>query len=146
MKVKIVMMTLTVKAKGTTDLTYRSAGAQFGYALKYIIPTLFVYAAIIIGMYYGGLGYAEIKTTYLQSPLFETTGLEANSLDAFFSFSFYCNSSALGLPIALTPRIPIGTNQSSPVFIPTPYGLSASPGFGCDGIAAQNGLSAVMTD
>jgi LMBR1 domain-containing protein 1 len=123
----------------------RSSGGQLGYAIKYIIPTLLVFGGIVAGMYFGGLGYADIPTTYLQAPLIETTELELNSLDAFFSFNFYCNSTAMGNPFALNPRSPLEANATAPVFIPIPFGDSGKPGFGCNTICCRvNAVNSVV--
>ncbi|KAJ3269266.1 hypothetical protein HDV01_001633 [Terramyces sp. JEL0728] len=114
-----------------------SAGAQFGYAIKYIIPTLIILAGIIAAMYWGGLGYAEIKTTYLQSPLFDTTLIEQSSLDFFFSFEFYCNGSAIGVPITLRPKIPLSNGST---YTPIPVGYANNnwkPGFGCQSLTSN---------
>jgi LMBR1 domain-containing protein 1 len=117
----------------------RSGGGQFGYAIKYIIPTLIVFGGIVAAMYLGGLGYAEIQTTYLQAPLIDTTDLELNSLDSFFSFQFYCDANAMGTPITLTPRAPLEANATAPVFIPVPYGDTGKPTFGCTSICCRVG-------
>lgn len=93
-------------------------------------------------MYYGGLGYATIKTTYLQSPLYETTELESQSLDAFFSFGFYCNSSASGVPITLNPKIPTFSGSSAITFTPSAEANTNLPDFGCSAIV-NNRLQAV---
>lgn len=90
-------------------------------------------------MYYGGLGYADVNTTYLQSPLFDTTDLEASSLDTFFTFQFYCDRAALGTAIALVPKIPLGINGTVPRFLPS-SALAAgtgSPKYGCEGLAGE---------
>ncbi|KAJ3346543.1 hypothetical protein HDU91_007013 [Kappamyces sp. JEL0680] len=120
-----------------------TAGQQFAYALKYIIPTLVFFAAIVAGMYYGGLAYATINTTYLQSPMYDTTDLETKSLDAFFSFSFYCNSSANGVPISLNPKIPVIIGGTYPTFSPSPAAGTNSPDFLCPSVPTSNGLTAV---
>jgi LMBR1 domain-containing protein 1 len=125
--------------------TTRSAGSQFGYAIKYIIPTLLVFGGIVAGMYFGGLGYADIQTTYLQAPLIDTTDLELNSLDAFFSFDFYCNSTAMGSSIPLTSRSPLEANGTAPVFVPNPAGNTGIPGFGCTHICCKvNAINSVV--
>ena len=63
-------------------------------------------------MYYpGNMGQASIKTTYLQSPIYDTTDLELDSLDPFFNFTFYCNSTPS--VISLTPKIPTLSGETS---------------------------------
>ncbi|KAI8909694.1 hypothetical protein EDD86DRAFT_238344 [Gorgonomyces haynaldii] len=114
------------------DSPGRSSSAhQLGYAIKWTIPTLAIYAGIIAGMYWGGLGYAEINTTYLQSPLYDTTGLEANSLDNFYTFQFYCNKTIQGTTLTLTPKTPLGVNQTAPVFTVTAVTGTNAPKYGC---------------
>ena len=115
----------------------RSSAAQLGYAIKWTIPTLCVFAGIIAAMYFGGLATAEIPATYLQSPLFETTDLEANSLDSYFTFQFYCNTTTLGVPITLIPNKPIALNQSAPVYVPTPVLGTNQPKLGCENLAGK---------
>ncbi|KAK6093291.1 hypothetical protein MT418_006614 [Batrachochytrium dendrobatidis] len=121
--------------KDDEDAPKRSASGQFGYAIKWIIPTLAFIAGIVAAMYWGGLGYAQISTTYLQSPLFDTTDLEANSLAGFYTFQFYCNTTAVGKTITLTPRVPLAVNASAPTYTVTPAGTSGSPGFGCASVS-----------
>ncbi|KAH6573955.1 hypothetical protein BASA60_005768 [Batrachochytrium salamandrivorans] len=121
--------------KDDEDGVKRSASGQFGYAIKWIIPTLAFAAGIVAAMYWGGLGYAEITTTYLQSPLFDTTDLEVNSLVGFYNFQFYCNTSAVGKTITLTPRFPLGVNSSVPVYAVIPAANTALPSYGCSALS-----------
>lgn len=110
-----------------------SSSHQIGYALKWTIPTLLVFAGIIAAMYWGGLGYATINTTYLQSPLFDTTDIEASSLDSFFTLKFYCNATAMGKPLILTPKNPL-----VPItYTPTPIGTTGSPLLGCQSLTGS---------
>nr|KAJ3422296.1 hypothetical protein HK105_000333 [Polyrhizophydium stewartii] len=106
--------------KDDDDGTSRSASGQLAYAIKWIIPTLIVAAGTVAGMYLGGLGYAEVSTTYLQSPFFDTTQLEIDSLAGYYTFEFYCNTSAVGTIITLTPRSPLTINATAPTFVVNP--------------------------
>lgn len=123
----------------------RSSAAQVGYALRYIIPTMMVFGLIVFLMYWptiGNLGTASIRTTYLQSPIYDTTQLESTSLDPFFTFTFYCNSSQPAA-ITLNPKIPAlaGSNTNS-TFTAKYYGSTNAIDYGCSGITS-GGYSAI---
>jgi hypothetical protein len=95
-------------------------------------------------MYLGGnMGQASIKTTYLQSPIFDTTVLELDSLDPFFGFTFYCNST---LPVlTLNPKIPTLSGTLSNTTYDTSKAVFAGtnkPDYGCSAITSA-GLVAV---
>ncbi|KAI8927660.1 hypothetical protein BC831DRAFT_451739 [Entophlyctis helioformis] len=141
--VVLVVMPFTVfyyegeDAKDDPDGSSRSSAGQLGYAIKWIIPTLMMMGGIVAGMYLGGLGYADIQTTYLQSPLFDTTDLEAESLAGFYTFAFYCNTTAIGSTIPLTPRTPLGVNQSAPVFVVSALTGTDKPGYGCKSLVSS---------
>jgi hypothetical protein len=119
---------------------FSGVGHQLSYAMRYLIPTLLVFAGIVAAMYYGGLGNATVPTTYLQSPMYDTTNLETLSLDAFFSFDFYCNSSASGKPITLTPKIPALSGTENPTFSPIAFPATNLPDFGCGSLPLSSGL------
>ncbi|KAI8897956.1 LMBR1-like membrane protein [Globomyces pollinis-pini] len=123
----------------------RSAGKQFSYAIKYMLPMLIVLVGVIGGMYFGGLGYAQINTTYLQSPLYDTTYLEANSLDSFFTFQFYCNYTAIGTTIPLTPKTPLGINESAPAYPITIATGTDAASYGCAGLKSSVSTGSVPT-
>ena len=138
------MMKKEVLVEGKRFLSHPSGvGHQLSYAMRYLIPTLLVFAGVVAAMYYGGLGNATVPTTYLQSPMYDTTNLETLSLDAFFSFDFYCNSSAIGKPITLTPKIPAFSGSSNPTYSPSPFPATAVPNYGCESLPVSGGLSAV---
>jgi LMBR1 domain-containing protein 1 len=113
---------------------------QCGYAFQYIIPTLLFLGFAVGGMYYAGLGYAQVSTVYLQSPLFETTGLEADSLEGYYIFDFYCNSKKLGQSLTLTPKFP----DAKTTFIPNIVGNTGNSDFGCQNLASQNEFTPVF--
>eukprot|EP00842_Homolaphlyctis_polyrhiza_P000811 jgi/Hompol1/1730/HPOL_005041-RA len=123
--------------KDDPDAPQRSASGQLGYAIKWIIPVLLFFAGVIAAMYWGGLGYAEISTTYLQSPLFDTTDLETKSFDAFYSFQFYCNTSAVGKTITLRPRVPVSNGSAVPTYTSTYYLNTGQPKFGCESLSGS---------
>lgn len=114
----------------------RSKGSQVGYALKYMVPTIFFMAGAVAAMYYGGLGYAQIQTTYLQSPLIETTALEANSIDPFFSFYFYCDATAMGVPIPVTPKSPLMEGQAQVTYTPVAFSGTTVGAYGCSRLSS----------
>ncbi len=90
-------------------------------------------------MYWGGLGYAEIPTAYLQSPLFETTDIETNSLDNIWNFQFYCNSTAVGVSYPLNRRDPNDTTA----YTVLPVEGTDQPIFGCEKLLVAPGVKAV---
>jgi hypothetical protein len=108
-----------------------------------MMPTIVIFGGIVAGMYFGGLAYASIDTTYLQSPMYETTELETKSLDAFFSFLFYCNSTMNNQPITLNPRIPVIIGGTNPTYTPSAVGSTNVPDFNCGSVAKANGLTAI---
>lgn len=89
------------------------------------------------------MGQATIKTTYLQSPMFETTPLEKLSLDPFFNFTFYCDSS-YGT-VTLNPKIPSLSGSASNTTYNVKTYLQAGtdkPDYGCQSIT-QNSYTAI---
>jgi hypothetical protein len=98
-----------------------------------MLPTLIIFAGIVAGMYWGGLGYAEVPTTLIQAPIFETTDIELNSLDSIFDFRFYCNSLSINVSIPLTPK-----DVARPVtYFPVPEANTSSPIYGCSALASR---------
>ena len=81
-------------------------------------------------MYWGGLGYAEIPTTYLQSPLFDTTDIETNALDNIWNFRFFCNSTAIGISLPLNRLNPNDTTGYAVI----PVEGTDQPVFGCENV------------
>jgi LMBR1 domain-containing protein 1 len=88
-------------------------------------------------MYWGGLGYAEVPSTYLQSALFDTTDLETNSLDSYFNFQFYCNRTQIGRVLPLNPKRVLPVNATAPTYTPTIAAGSDSPKYGCESLAGS---------
>ena len=103
--------------------------------MKWTIPTLMFTGGVIAAMYFGGLGYAEIKTTYLESPLIETTDLDSISNAPFYSFQFYCNATAMSRAIQLNANIPLAPNASAVFYTPTTVELTGTPIKGCQKFA-----------
>ena len=110
--------------------------AQVGYAIKYMIPVLLLFGAVVAGMYLGGLGYAEIKTTVVQAPLYETTALETNSAEPFYSYKFYCDSTKLNLPLTIIPK----DVNSSTSYLVAAEANSATGYYGCATPVAGDGV------
>jgi LMBR1 domain-containing protein 1 len=135
MREKIIRTTMMVKGNVEADESKSSAN-QIGYAIKWTIPTLIFMGGVIAAMYYGGLGYAEISTTVLQSPLFETSNLESISANLFFNMTFYCNATGMGVPILLPLTRPLGVNETAPTYTPKYYGTTGLPQYDCSGLNA----------
>lgn len=135
MKGKIIAMTME---KGVANLIYsKSSANQIGYALKWTIPTLMFLGGIIYALWASGLGNADIPTTLLQSPLFETTDQDQN-MNQFFNMTFYCdtgmvnNQSKIAVPFTGV----LGVNQTEPLYTISAVSQSNMPQYGCNGIAS----------
>jgi hypothetical protein len=118
----------------------KSGSHQIGYALKWTIPTLLFMAGLIYALYQSGLGYADIPTTLLQSPLFETTAFK-DDINLFYNMSFYCNRTAVAsnAKILLVKNVTLAINETFQTFIVAPIENTAKIA-GCEaGVYHNNG-------
>jgi LMBR1 domain-containing protein 1 len=106
----------------------KSATHQIGYAVRWTIPTLLFMGGLIYVLYLpSGLGYADIQTTLLQSPLYETTAFKED-INLFYNLTFFCNRTAVtnNAQILLVKNITLPVNQTFQSFTVTPYQNSAT--------------------
>jgi hypothetical protein len=122
----------------------RSPLGQCGFAFQYIVPTILLIGCIVFAMYYFGLGYADINTAFIEAPLFDTTELEAQSIDAFYTFDFYCNSKVINTAITLNSTVPLGEGEFAPTYIPSIVGSSGNLIYGCENLSEFNGFQPVI--